>query len=81
MDVLLSIKQDYPICKKETAALHHQYMRLKKRLSARQRKLLLEIVDGKDLLIEAAAYENFEHGFCLGIRLAADVFADRGARF
>jgi hypothetical protein len=74
MDILQKIKKGYPICKKETAALQYHYIRLKKKLSANDKKLLLRIVDGKDLLIETAAYENFEHGFCIGIQLAANVF-------
>lgn len=74
MDILLKIKKDYPICKKETAALQYNYMQLKKQLCANDKKLLLRIVDGKDLLIETAAYQNFQHGICMGIQLTAKVF-------
>jgi len=73
MDILLKIKKEYPICKKETSFLRYNCRELRKNLSPSDKKLLLRIIDGKDLLIETAAYQNFEHGFYMGIQLASKI--------
>lgn len=74
MDHLLEqIREEHYHRPKETQSIRRYYQYLLKRLPANDRRILLRIVDGKDLLIEEAASQNFERGLCLGVQLAFDM--------
>lgn len=46
---------------------------LKNSLSKDEKKLLLRIVDSKNLIIEATAINSFIHGFKLGLQLGHEL--------
>lgn len=48
---------------------------LKKHLSKQQKKLLLRIVDGKDLINEISSMNSFADGFKLGLRLGIETYS------
>ncbi len=76
-NILQKITEDYAVCQKNSKTLRLNCMQLGRGLSAHDKKLLLSIIDEKDLMIEEAAFDNFEKGFCAGIQFAFEVFSKR----
>ncbi|MHB1315001.1 MAG: DUF6809 family protein [Christensenellales bacterium] len=74
MSLLSYITEKNIACVKDTEECERYIEALKADLSQIEKKLLLCIVDEKDLLIEKAALENFERGFCMGVQLTSDIF-------
>ena len=66
MNVLLQkIVGECFACQKDSKTLQYNCIRLKRNLSKLDKKLFLRIIDEKDLMIEDAASNNFEKGFCI----------------
>ncbi len=72
---LQKITEEYFTFRKNSETLQANRMRLTRKLSKSDKKLLLRIIDEKDLMIENTAFNNFEKGFCMGIQFAFEVFS------
>ncbi|MFR1800759.1 MAG: DUF6809 family protein [Faecalispora jeddahensis] len=51
---------------------------LKRNLSKWQKKILLRIIDDKDLICAIIAQDSFEQGFRLGVKLTTEVYNTKG---
>ncbi len=76
MDKILNkITNENSVVRKDSKTLQYNRMQLSQTLSKQDKKLLLRIIDEKDLIIEDTAFGNFEKGFCHGVRFAFEVFS------
>ena len=77
MDDLLTTLYDYyhvPFVDRRLGnIIERDHQKLIKELSNRQRKLVLEIIDCKDSIIEEAAIDGFKSGFRLAVKLMQEV--------
>lgn len=51
---------------------------LKQNFTKWQKKILLSIIDDKNLVCEKVSMDSFKAGFCLGLRLTTEVYALKG---
>jgi len=51
---------------------------LKRDLTKWQKKILLRIIDDKNLICEKTSLDSFEKGFCLGVKLTTEIYEFNG---
>jgi hypothetical protein len=74
MSIFHQIIHNNAFIKKDSKSLIENCIMLKKNMSGEEKKILLSIIDEKDLMIENAAYNNYEKGFCTGVQFASEIF-------
>ncbi|WP_195985245.1 DUF6809 family protein [Clostridium sp. D33t1_170424_F3] len=62
----------------EDRRLHANEALLKKNFSKWQKKILLRIIDDKNLVCDKTSLDSFAAGFCFGQRLATEVYECKG---
>ena len=77
MHILQQIVEQNVRIKRDSDAAVKNRLLLSQHLSKPERKLLLKIVDDRDLLIEEMAYKNYENGFREGVQFATEIFTRR----
>ena len=70
-----------PDTRKEKQRLQSNISLLKRNLSKWQKKILLRIIDDKDLICAIVAQDSFEQGFRLGVKLTTEVYNTKGGIF
>ncbi len=77
MDSILSeIVDAHYTLPRDTPEASSLWDELRQTLNRDDRKRLLQLVDGKNLLVESAALSNYREGFCDGLRLACAAFLE-----
>lgn len=67
-----------PAALEEKQRLNSNINLLKRNFSKWQKKILLRIIDDKDLICSIIAQDSFEHGFRLGVKLTTEVYNPKG---
>ena len=74
MNIFSFFARKRTVVKKETKNTMRNLILLKQDMSKDEKKLLLNIIDAKDLLIEEAAHNNYKKGFSDGVHFILSVF-------
>ena len=61
----------------EQQRIEHNSVRLKQNFNKHQRKLLLRIIDGKDLICDIISQDSIEQGFRLGMKIATETYQEK----
>lgn len=69
-----------PATLEEKQRLNSNISLLKRNFSKWQKKILLRIIDDKDLICTSIAQDSFEQGFRLGAKLTTEVYNSKGGR-
>ena len=67
-----------PINDEENRRLQSNTALLKRNFSKWQKKILLRIIDDKDLICAITTKDSFEQGFQLGVKLTTEVYNPKG---
>lgn len=67
-----------PTTEEEKQRLQSNTSLLKHNFSKWQKKILLRIIDDKDLICAIIAQDSFEQGFRLGVKLTTEVYNHKG---
>lgn len=78
MNVTKKIAERFVDEKADSIELKAAIAQLRAGMTKEQRKQLLFILDEYEEKVYDAMYDNFERGFCLGVRLGREVFSRRG---
>lgn len=76
MNLLETLTDQYISCTTDTKLIRFYHTQLIRRLTKLDRRMVLRIIDEKDLLIEKAAMENHQRGFAMGMVLAAKTICE-----
>ena len=67
-----------PDTAEERRRLQSNISLLKRNFSKWQKKILLRIIDDKDLICSIIAQDSFEQGFRLGVKLTTEIYQPKG---
>ncbi len=67
-----------PNTAEEKQRLQSNISLLKRNFSKWQKKILLRIIDDKDLICSTVSKDSFEQGFRLGVKLTTEVYQPKG---
>lgn len=59
----------------ENRRLHSNEALLKRNFSKWQKKILLRIIDDKNLICDKVSLDSFKAGLCFGLRLTTEIYA------
>ena len=76
MDFLKKLMDEFVVIEPTSEISNQRLNVFRDGLSKEKRRLLLEILDENNMIAEKMAYQNFKLGFCMGVKLAAQIFWD-----
>lgn len=77
MNMTHKIAEMFVTSKSDTPEMEQALKELRDGMTREDKIRLLDVIDGKNLNIHDASFDNFERGFRLGIRLGREVFSRR----